>query len=344
MMHRRESGFSLVELMVGLAVGLLLVGVAVSIYLSGHQTARVVDTVGRLEESARFAVEMIEQDVRMSGFRGCNGAANSPVNTLNTPGAFNNRFDQTLFGYHASGSTWSPALDTSISTLANPPIAGTDVFAIKRVYGSGAALTAQMGTTTGALTVDASAPFALGDYVLVTDCEAQAVFQVTQMTTSPTTGSLAHAATTAPTPGNASADLAHVFNTDASAYRVVTKTYYVAQSALNNKVKSLWSYSVPDYTGAGQAQELVEGVENLALLYGEDTDGDQAANRYVTADNVSNWNNVVSVRMQLLMASVKDGVSPVAQVYTFNGASATAADRRIRSAFTSLITLRNRVM
>lgn len=107
---------------------------------------------------------------------------------------------------------------------------------------------------------------------------------------------------------------------------------------------SLWSYSVPDYTGAGQPQELVEGVDNLVLLYGEDTDNDQAANRYVTADNVGTWNNVVSVRIQLLMASVQNSVSPIAQTYTFNGASATAADRRIRSVFTSVITLRNRVM
>ncbi|MFX8184061.1 hypothetical protein ABTL26_19830, partial [Acinetobacter baumannii] len=72
------------------------------------------------------------------------------------------------------------------------------------------------------MTVDASAPFAQGDYVLVSDCEAQAVFQATQVTTTPTAGTLSHAAATVPTPGNASADLTHVFNTDASAYRVVT--------------------------------------------------------------------------------------------------------------------------
>ena len=99
MMNRRQTGISLVELMVGLTLGMLLVGVAVSIYLSGRQTSRVVDTVGRLEESARFAVETIEQDIRMTGFRGCNGVANSPVNTLNSSGSFINRFDQTGLEY-----------------------------------------------------------------------------------------------------------------------------------------------------------------------------------------------------------------------------------------------------
>ncbi|MFX7784400.1 PilW family protein, partial [Acinetobacter baumannii] len=84
---------------------------------------------------------------------------------------------------------------------------------------------------------------------------------------------------------------------------------------------------------------MVEGVDNLVLLFGEDTDSDPAANRYGTADNVGTWNNVVSVRVQLLMASVQNGVSPIAQTYNFNGASATSADRRIRSVFTSVITL-----
>ncbi|WP_407513164.1 hypothetical protein [Ralstonia sp. GP71] len=37
--------------MVGLTLGLLLVGIAVSIYLSGRQTSRVVDTVGRLRKA-----------------------------------------------------------------------------------------------------------------------------------------------------------------------------------------------------------------------------------------------------------------------------------------------------
>ncbi|MBV8157470.1 MAG: PilW family protein, partial [Dyella sp.] len=305
MILRRSSGFSLVELMVGMTLALMLATIIGSIYLSGRQTSRVADTMGRMQESARFALQTIEEDIRISGFRGCNSAANLPVNTLNFPTNYANRFDQPLFGYHASGSTWAPLLDSSISALIPAPATGRDVITIKRIYGNGSALTAEMGSTTGALTVDSSAAstFAKGDFILVANCDAQAVFQITS---SPTAGSIAHAATTAVVPGNATADLGHVFNTDASAYRLITKTYYIAPSARkpNTKLNSLWSYSVPDYTGSGQPQELVEGVDNLALLYGEDTDGDQSANRYVTADNVGNWNNVVSVRLQVLMETV----------------------------------------
>ncbi len=76
--------------------------------------------------------------------------------------------------------------------------------------------------------------------------------------------------------------LGHVFSTDASVYRMVTRTYYVAPSARKAGTNSLWVNSVPAYDGQPQPEEMVEGVEGLALLFGEDLDGGRAANRYVT--------------------------------------------------------------
>jgi len=50
-------------------------------------------------------------------------------------------------------------------------------------------------------------------------------------------------------------------------------------------------------------EELVEGVENMQLLYGEDTDGDGAANRYRSAANIDDFRDVVSVKVGLLVRS-----------------------------------------
>ncbi len=88
---------------------------------------------------------------------------------------------------------------------------------------------------------------------------------------------------------------------------------------------------------------MVEGVDNLALLFGEDLDGDRAANRYVNAAGVGTWNNVVSVKAQLLLATVRDNMATSSQPYTFNGTTTTPTDQKIRSALSSVITLRNRV-
>ena len=48
----------------------------------------------------------------------------------------------------------------------------------------------------------------------------------------------------------------------------------------------------------------MEGVESMEILYGVDTDGDDAANYYVTADAVADWAQVVSVRVSLLVATI----------------------------------------
>ena len=48
-------------------------------------------------------------------------------------------------------------------------------------------------------------------------------------------------------------------------------------------------------------QELVEGVENIQFLYGEDGNADGAADSYASADGVANWRNVVSVQLAVLV-------------------------------------------
>ena len=88
---------------------------------------------------------------------------------------------------------------------------------------------------------------------------------------------------------------------------------------------------------------MVEGIENFSLLFGEDLDGDHAANRYTAASSVTTWGNVVSVKAQLLLATVRDNVATSPQPYNFGGVSYTPTDRRVRSVQSAVITVRNRV-
>ena len=53
---------------------------------------------------------------------------------------------------------------------------------------------------------------------------------------------------------------------------------------------------------------VAEGIENMQILYGEDTDsgfGDGIANKYVDANNVGDWKHIVSVRIALLVSTVQ---------------------------------------
>lgn len=66
----RQRGFSLVELMIGMALGLMLLAMLLSIYLSVKQTYTVQDNLARMQENARLALRLISHDVRMAGYWG----------------------------------------------------------------------------------------------------------------------------------------------------------------------------------------------------------------------------------------------------------------------------------
>jgi len=97
-------------------------------------------------------------------------------------------------------------------------------------------------------------------------------------------------------------------------------------------------------------QELIEGIEEMQILYGVDTTGDDHPNQYMTADLIStdfsvpiNWDEVMSVRLMLLVRSLSAFVVEAPQFITYNGATYTAPDRRLYQVFTTTIALRNRV-
>jgi len=83
-------------------------------------------------------------------------------------------------------------------------------------------------------------------------------------------------------------------------YAFTSHAYYVATGVSGGPSLFRLSFS-NGQPGAGEEQELVEGVENMQVLYGEDTDADEVANKYIAADDVTDPAAVVSVRVGLLM-------------------------------------------
>jgi type IV pilus assembly protein PilW len=336
---RRSRGFTLVDMLVGSALGLLIVGLIGGLYLNSKQLTRINESVARLQENGRFIVQQLDDNLRMAGFSGCAGVSNAPVNVLNGATTYPYQFDVGLAGNHGDGSGFTPGLDASLSLLSTPPAPAYDVVTVRRADGPGLQLLGDMASGTSTLTVGSASPVAAGDILLVADCAASAIFQATGVSG----GVISHGAAPG-TPGNASADLGHAFHKDATLYRLVSRTYYVAPSVSKPGTNSIWVYSLPNYDGVTQPVEWVEGVEGFVLLYGEDNDGDRAANRYVTADAVGTWANVVSTKPMVLVASTRDNMTTSPQPYTFNSTTPTTpTDRRLRSSLVSVVTLRNRV-
>src|SRR5258706_3273487 len=65
-----QRGRSLIELLGGMAMGAVLIFGATQVYVNSRTAYGVNENVARLQETARYAMAVIEPDVRMSNYWG----------------------------------------------------------------------------------------------------------------------------------------------------------------------------------------------------------------------------------------------------------------------------------
>lgn len=125
--------------------------------------------------------------------------------------------------------------------------------------------------------------------------------------------------------------------------------FTVAVSATNNPA------SIPGLhcRTAASNYEIVRGVENLQVLYGEDTAGSstKSASRYVGANQITDWSRVASVRVGILVRSSEEVLQTAdSSSYTLAGAVSVPqgssgvyhpGGRYLRRVFNSTYQLRN---
>ena len=322
----KQSGISLVELLIGLVLGLFLTGGAVQTFLVTKTSYRFSDSLARVQENGRFALELISRDLRMTSFFGCSSfsAANINDSIIDTAGT----------GYDALLHSFS-APNTPLDGQDNSELNASDRLILKGAMEEAYLLNAAAASTTADFQINTGNGITQDDIVAVGDCESIDIFQVTN-TDADTTGTVSHA-TSGADPGNTTATMSKVYGMDAHIAPVSVIEYFIAAGA--NGEPSL-------FRGVyGVNEELLSGVENMQILYGEDTDGDDTPNRFVDASSGTlDMDGVVSVRISLLLRSFESNVTESPQVYTFNGTTVTAGDNRIRQVFTSTIGLRNRLL
>lgn len=90
---RRQSGLTLVEILVALSIGLFIIGAIIAMFISSRQVYRSQDALTRIQENGRFAVEVIARDIRAAGLLGCQSYLLPEVPRLNgvlVPGRIRN--------------------------------------------------------------------------------------------------------------------------------------------------------------------------------------------------------------------------------------------------------------
>lgn len=69
---KNQSGLSLVELLIAMALGLILTVGALQMMLSSQSLYRTTDSLSRIQESGRFALDFLAKDIRMAGYNSLN--------------------------------------------------------------------------------------------------------------------------------------------------------------------------------------------------------------------------------------------------------------------------------
>jgi type IV pilus assembly protein PilW len=121
-------------------------------------------------------------------------------------------------------------------------------------------------------------------------------------------------------------------------------TYFIRNGAGGSP--ALWRYNHNLSVSARNPVELIEGVENMQIMYGIDTNDDDVIDVYENAQTVENnsqWDQVISARISLLARTLEDNITIEDQAIVFNGQNIPGDDGRLRRIFTSTIGVRNRV-
>lgn len=343
----RQNGFSLIELMISLVIGGLIIAAVGTVFLGSRQSYRVQDAMARMQEGTRYIFELMTVDLRQAGFSGCASAATT-FSTLDGTDWFNNLASQPLVGYESGAGL--PAAVTG--ALAN-----TDAVAVLRADNNSNYVVDSHDPASAQFQLSGTHDLQKGEILTVVpaDCSKAVVFQMTNVNNNSTVDVVVHN-TGEGSPGNSTKCLDNpasaacsspatypALPADSRILRMSGHIYYIANNG--NGQPSLYRENLTTQAGnaTSVAEELVEGVENLQILYGEDTSQVSLAtcpedgcsvDAYVTADAVANWNRVVSVRITLTMRTIEDNLATEEDA---------AGDRRIRRNFTTTIAVRNRL-
>lgn len=375
---RGTAGLSLIEIMIALAIGSLLILGLVQVFAASRTAYQLSEGMARTQENARFAMDYLQRDIRMAGHYGCV----NDQSHLQTPGALVSHFipvataatwgidfPVAIRGYDATGTAptntvdldspsagYTPALPAAIAAL--PALPGSDIIELRFLGNEGVPVT---GIVTTALNTVISVDAARWDTLTqdgvanptmfgLADCSNADVFRAAAVNAGAGTVTVATPIDryTAQPAGQT------------MLFRAESMVYYIAPGATGEP--ALWrarSTNTGTYPPANR-EELVEGIENMQLLFGLDRQADLANNPpsgfidvHQPASAVVNdpvqWRRVGVVQVGLLAsspnqaaASQPDAAARKRLLGVIFDPSAVA-DTRYRESYEATVALRNRL-
>lgn len=359
-----QKGMTLVEMMIGMALGIVLTAGIIQIVVGSKTSYSTQQAVARVQESGRLAIEYLSMDVRQTGYMGCmTGREITSSNFFNLLNSADYIYD---FGTVIEGFDNVASVPVKLGSFGGVQlVSGTDMLVIRAPTGSGISVAsthttdANLGVNSIASLTDTSgcpnnqgsdkgrrSGLCDGDILMLSNCSRVVVFQATNVTDKNNAAGIhlvVHSSSG--TPGNTCSswggagcgDVGKSVNPGDEIMKLSTYTYFIGVSARTGRP------GLFKRTGTSTPIELIEDVQSLQLTYGVDATGDRVPDSYLAASAVADWDAVGAVRVQFLVQTPDASVLPKAQSgLSFNGQSVDTSDRRMRQVFTSTIALRNR--
>ncbi|MDQ8051257.1 prepilin-type N-terminal cleavage/methylation domain-containing protein [Luteibacter sp.] len=298
--HGPQRGFSLIELMVSLLLGLLVMAAAIGIFLSNQRTYRATQRLARIQEDARVAFELMAREVRQAGGSSC--AMNLPVaNVLNGAGAATvpwwMNWDRGVVGYDNGGLPGAAAGTDAIEFL----LAGEGAVTVTRHD-----LQAVRFQVEPAMR-DARA----GEIVLICDPSQASILQLSAVRDGGTTLEYGPSGLS---PGNCTSSLGAPVvcsgQGSSKTYRpnaLIAKLHAVRWFIAKNGHGGQSLYRVPMVRGdVRQREEIAERIKDMQITYLV-----AGATGYIDAGAGVDWKHVVAVRLSLTLEDmVRAGTEP----------------------------------
>lgn len=317
-LRRSQRGLTLVELMVGLTLGLFITTALLLLLANASANGQNLQRAGMQIENGRYVSELLREDLRLAGFFGetaINGAVyETPDPCSTTPTGWSG----VPFTLPTPIQGYGPA-DT-LSCTPNRK-AGTYAIAVRR------------------LSIDTTSPTTLATgnkqyYVQYSYCLDDIATPRLVFAKDPAALVLRNRACSA--------------KNTARAY--VTRIYYVADC---NRCGTDTTPTLKRVDLVGDTlvtTPLADGVDDLRFEYGFDTDGNGSADTYLTglgaAGAAASWFNVMSVKVHLIMRSLDKATGSnlaTAQEFSLGGIGtvSVAADGYTRRAYSASVRLIN---
>jgi type IV pilus assembly protein PilW len=336
--QRRQRGFSLVELMVALVLGLLVIGGVGGVFLSQRELYRQNENLARMQENARYAFEVMARSLREAGGNLC--GASKVANVLNKDSSnwwSDWERGEGIYGYAGNDNSFS-------GTKEVRRVSGTDAVVVwSGTLNEGVVITDHNPNSAQFKVNTRQHGLEDGDIVMACDNnDHAAIFQVTNANSSNVT--IVHNTGASVSPGNCSQYLGYPVppncgqppNPDPPSYpfknggfisKLAAYAWYIGyngRSYNGRSGRSLYRLKLQNNNGtAGDtAEEVAEGVSNLQIKYLIPGNTD-----YVDARSVTDWTKVVAVRLEFTLQSLEN-------VATGGGA--------LQRPWNTVVTLRNR--